>query len=578
MQEFITSIAEKIIRTDIDIYVIHNLRYYLISLLQFLSTHQARLIVLLNTPEQVTAVTKYFNIPITILTDEDFLKGDYTNHFYDYMFFLGQCVPSDWKQYNKHLVIDNQTSHPDESLVISTLPIPIPEITYNAIDYGLNDLNDLFLSMARQAAEMAYITPKSRILLLLPTSVEVESLFNILQKAQLPIPVNTLDWLEDNLQPEIIVATRESALLFASQLNVTYTIDSMLRQAWFLTWTQGRRNQYIRISKEEAKQSNTFGGIIHRMISESYYNLLQPKSSQKLCLWRDWLLRENINSKPIQAEKCWLHLIEPNTSTISPKLKNFLLSEPLGLRPALVLWKWAQDGMALFPMLCLIALIDSYGPPYFQYPLRSPDMEFRDDMYQRLRQKHAEKYFSTFIGDNDLETLLKMWLNLLDFAGGFEDVPRYMQRWALQYSIRADKIAEVYAVIVNLITFFQQEGFTITKGPFEINIFLRQARPYIEDVYADRIVTQTIPGGAIYGSNGNYYLRTGTEYSPVIREYPKQLYALVVQEENSSSQAGSSIHGDIAGESKIREGSKCLLWIGLPKREEQEEIEIVIAA
>ena len=545
----LVQLTEKIIQNEISI--VPHLYYWLLPLLRFFSQYQSRLLVVLATRSQVNVLEKEFQDTIATLkfmTDEDFLL--HPSDFYDYLFFLGECFPDNWPDHAHHIIT---IPHPsiDEENVLSIPPPRLAKVQYNQRSYTLAQRHELLTGMARQAAELAYTNPGIRILLLVSSSTEVDSLFELLRKAQLPLPVNTLTHAGPS--EGIIIGEREASLVMASQLYPTYTFDILVKKRWLPTWSQGRRLRDTFVSKAEADYAKALGGVVHRMITYGFYTGLEDTIVEKVCLWREWLLHDSSVNPPLPIERCWSHLSEGAT-TITPELKQFLLSNNLGIRPALVLWKWYQDELPLFPMISLIALIDSYGPPYFQYPLRTPDYEDRESEYQTLLQRHNIKYFSEFASTTDLAVLLKLWLSLLDFAGGFDDVMKYAENWSLQHSIDLDKVLEVCVSVHEIITYFQNLDRAVIKAPFDINVFLEQACPYFEQVYSDRLLVPTLPGSSIYRHGIQTYLKAGSDYT--MTENPDgPVYALVVHEEKQ----------------------RCILWLSLPQKIEREEVELILS-
>lgn len=545
----LAQIVEKILQSDRDeVFLLPHLDYWLVPLLNIFSRYQARILVLVATRDQVNILDKEFPSSFHVMLDEDFLRQP-GQDYYDYLFFIGECFPNNWRQYTQHLIIGSQ-HHVDEVTFLKEPTLRKPDIRYDARNYTLDQRDDLHKSIARQAAQIAYTSPDSKILLLVATSTSVDALIGILRRAQLPIPVNSLDHASSG--PGIIVAQREAGLLMASRINPTYTFDALIKQRWMPTWTQGRRFDETFVSKEEGDQDLTLSGVVHRMMTRDLYNSLEMRKTSKVCLWRNWLIQNSDKTSPLTIDRCWEHLTSEqqliekstrNSAHVDPQLKDFLLRQPLGLRPALVLWKWAQDELPLFPMISLIAMLDSYGPPYFQYPVRTSEYQDREGEYQTLIRRHSERYFGDFAGKTDLDVLLKIWLSLLDFAGGFNDVPNYVDSWALQYSIDRHKILEAYLVARNLIKYFEDNKKQVQVGPFNIDTFLVEAYDYLEAVYKDRLVKPAYSDGSIYTQGSHNFLRAGPDYT--LAPNPNgPAYALVTSEEGQG---------------------RCLVWIMLPE-------------
>lgn len=551
----LTHVVEKILHSDREeAFLLPQLNYWLVPLLDIFSQYQSRILVLVATRSQVNVLEKEF-ASIHVKLDEDFLRQT-DQDYYDYLFFVGECFPNNWTKYAQHLIIGSPFV--DEYTPFNKLPLRVADVKYDPRNYTLIQRDDLHKSMARQAAQIAYASPDSRVLLLLPTSTGVDALIGILRHAQLPVPVNSLE--HGSSGHGIIVAQRDAGLLMASRLKPTYTFDALIKQRWIPTWTQGRRFDESFVSKEEADQASSLSGVVHRMMTRNLYTTLEASITYKVCLWRDWLIQNSDKrSSPLTIDRCWQHLVTDQelvdrTNVVDAKLKDFLLRQPLGLRPALVLWKWAQDELPLFPMISLIAMLDSYGPPYFEYPIRTSEYQDREGEYQALIRRHGERYFGEFVGKTDLEVLLKIWLSLLDFAGGFDGIPNYVEAWALQYSINRQKILEAYIVARDLIKYFEDNKKDVPKGPFDIDTFLVEAYDYIEAVYSDRLVKPAYLNGSIYTQGARTFVRAGPDYT--LTPNPEgSAYALITSES----------------------GGRCLVWVMLPENIlPADEIEIVV--
>lgn len=545
-------IVEKILQSDRnEAFVLPQLNYWLVPLLNLFSRYQSRILVLVATRSQANILEREFP-EIHVILDEDFLRQP-GQDYYDYLFFVGECFPDYWQRHARQ-IITGLIGNIDEPIFLKGPSFRSADVRYDSRNFTLDQRDDLHKSIARQAAQIAYASPDSKILLLLPTSTGVEAMINILRRAQLPIPVNSLD--HANPGPGIIVAEREAGLLMASRINPTYTFDTLIKQRWLPTWSQGRRFRETFVSKEEANDDLILSGVVHRMMTRDLYNSLESRVTNKVCHWRNWLLQNSEQGLPVTIDKCWSHLgseqqlVSRNASQVNPQLKEFLLRQPLGLRPALLLWKWAQDGLPLFPMISLVTMLDSYGPSYFQYPVRTSEYQDREGEYQTLIRRHSERYFSEFAGNNDLEVLLKIWLSLLDFAGGFDGVPSYVEAWTLQHSMNRDKILEAYQIARDLVKYFEAK-----VGPFDINTFLIEAYDYINAIYADRLVKPVYPGGNIYTQGSQNFLRVGPDYA--LSPNPEgPAYALVTSQESP----------------------RCLIWVMLSQNNvlpEEIQIEVV---
>lgn len=519
---------------------LEDLNSHLIFLVNELMQENNKILILLSNKRQIKLLSPYLSSSVKLALDLD-------RDHYDYLFYLKDCATNLdlLLQYGDKVVLNKKVKNNYNN-----------DVKYHDSFYTLDELDSLYYSLAKQAATLSYLYPHYRILLLVP---EINVVDEQLRRANLKLPIVHLD--QELNGPGIIIAEREDALFLASEINPNYIIDSMIEKNWVSTWTQGRRLRERYISQEEADHVLILGDFLYRMIPEKLYLGLDKVHHSQPCRWRSWIEQEQkTTKKPLLIERCWKHLTSPSRGelrspldkeVITPELNEFLNTTNLGLYPSLVLWKWSQDNLPLFPMLSLIALIDSYGPSYLSYPEATREYTNRLGEYQTLRSAHRKRYFDKFRGDNDLEVLLKMWLDLLDYSGGFDDVLIHLKEWSLKNSMNEKKFLEVYLVIQDLILFFEKNNkdnnTMVIKGPFDISAFLDKARAYIEVVYAQRLIMPLI-GTSIYQRDEQTYNWVGDDYT--LSPQPKgPVYALVVHQSNNT----------------------CLLWLNLPRKEEEEE-------
>jgi hypothetical protein len=493
------------------LFYVPDLAFWLTSLLPRL---KGKVLVLTNSEEQAQVLREDFP-EIQITPVETFYQQDWSEETYDIIFFLGTCLPS---LEISPLIISSTPSG-------QTRPIskePRATIRYDDRYYSLQDRGELLQSMAREAAHLAYTNPDIRILLLTPTSTSAESVQRVLRDAHLPHPEN------------ILVTPREVGLLVANSWQPAYIFDSLITQEWVPTWTQGRRLRDVFVSQTEADVLYSSPGVVHRMITEEAYRRLPLIRKTQECLWRSWLLTAS-GERPLTVERCWSQL-EPVLKE-GEDFKNFLIQQPLGLRPSLVLWKWYQDGHPLFPMICLVALVDSYNATYLDYPQGAP---------LSVRRTYYERYYAPFTGESDLEVLLKIWLSLL--GEDFQELPEKIESWAQEHRFSEEKMTEVYVVIRDLLIYFEElTGRQVKTETFDPKDFLEQATPYWIHAYADRLVTSS--GGSLYRSAGNVFLRPSYEYT--LSEAPiGETYAIVTHQE----------------------AGQCMLWLTVSPEKIEEKI------
>lgn len=518
-----------------------TLESWVITIANFLLDNQFRVMIITATRSQRHFLRKiFYPKDIAIFFGEEPLPSPFPR--VDFLLDLSSCPHRSLLMQERGVSYISKIPTVNTALELPLIYPPSTQVWYSRENYPLTDHYPRMMAIGRQVARLAHISPNNRILILLPGPNEVESMHSLLARVRLPIPViSNLEELKTQGSC-IIIAQRDIAFFLTPQLNPTYTFDSMITRKWVPTLTQGRRLRDIFVSPQEANDTLQLGGIIHRIMTETIF--LQLKETPDLnCVWRQWFVDPSVK-QPSSVEKCWGYL--ESFPEKMEAFRDFLLAANLGLRPALVLWKWYQDNNKLEPMIYLIALIDSYDLNLFQYP--PWQSEYRHDEYLILRRYHRNRYYSQFRGSNDLEVLLKIWHSLLSFAGSLDQIPGKVTAWSLQNAINPDKILEVYQVTRELLTYFQVET---TGFPLDLEDFLEATRPYVESVYADRLLQPSQDG--FYHQGGHSFSRSDQDY--IFTPNPEgAIYGIVVHDTPN----------------------QCLVLVALPQQEvEETQVEII---
>ncbi len=108
----------------------------------------------------------------------------------------------------------------------------------------------------------------------------------------------------------------------------------------------------------------------------------------------------------------------------------FVLNLPFSVRNSLALYYLKQQSLSIFPDLCILAMLDSYGP-YFIYPKRDPGISQQE--YNLVIQEHTERFFKVFIGASDLHTLSNICVTFLNEVGGLQSDT--LKSWARLHSL-----------------------------------------------------------------------------------------------------------------------------------------------
>jgi len=147
-----------------------------------------------------------------------------------------------------------------------------------------------------------------------------------------------------------------------------------------------------------------------------------------------------------------MHMIESDPSGetlgIVTDAGNFVSHVNLGIYNAYMIYlaiaqyKDRADELLLRTVIALAVMLETYGPPPFYVPRRKRGQTAAE--YQIEREVHIERYFSRFMGSNELETLIILYWTMidevyeLDSRGGRQSY----KDWAMENSMNNKKLKE----------------------------------------------------------------------------------------------------------------------------------------
>lgn len=411
---------------------------------------------------------------------------------------------------------------------LSKFPI---EHRYSNKDMDIDDATgNLYLETAKMAVNVHIETQidTGHILIFAPGSAEVENITSHLRTLlSTPIPGKKVDVIQafGALKQEDIAliykttAADERKIVIATNIaemsitidGVGHVIDTMVEKRAETSQSGGFRLTTHYISKDSAKQragrtGRTRPGVCYRMCTlQKYENLEEhrPPEIQRVPIYEivmellDVGLVPETVIKGIDPQRITnvvfllnkLGLVS-NTdgSVVVTDVGHFAPNFPISVRNAAFLWKWIQSGYPIFPGIVVAALIDCYGPSYFWIPRRKTDQTIEE--YNNFLREYKQKYFSKFIGYNDLETSLNMWNNLTSTLGGIHGPQHIIMNWSRDNSINNKKIRELLIIIDQSINSANRLGFNVEIGPFTTEGVINAARPLLLSIYSDMTLIQ----------------------------------------------------------------------------------------
>lgn len=430
------------------------------------------------------------------------------------------------------LVIASATPSP-----MSIFPTPVEynvqlesypiDFTYYPTNIDIDDPSGkLYQETAKYVTKLHKETPidSGHILVFGPGSAEVETMVSSLKQS---INDGTADIIpafsalkqEDialiykdtrNTVRKIVVATNIAEMALTID-GIGHVVDTMTEKRAETAPSGGFRLSLHYISKASATQragrtGRTRPGICHRMCTLEKYNSLEdhrPPEIDRVPIYNLVMELLDVGLPPetiligvnqqriIDALQLLAKLemvVNINGAIAVTDSGHFAPNFPLSVRNAAFLWKWLQSGYPVFPGIVVACLIDCYGPSYFWIPRRNPTQSVSD--YNSAVKEHKEKYFSKYIGYNDLETSINLWSDLTTTFQGIRPKQKEFSNWARTNSLNAKKLKELLQIVEQSINAIKRLGIEVEIGPFTTEGATTAARPLLRSVYADVTLIQ----------------------------------------------------------------------------------------
>ena len=292
---------------------------------------------------------------------------------------------------------------------------------------------------------------------------------------------------------KVVVTTSLGETTFTID-NISVIIDLMVDYKIDHSLTGGLRYVRSNISKYQANSRSHRGGktqpvLSYRMITKDMFNKLPDKSKPEierfpLHITVLDLIENNINPLDIlylpNIDKLvnliyTLGLVTVNNTLT--KLGTYVKNSVFGLRLAVILYKWLDNGYAAYPAIVLLSMIDIFKNPYWEYPLKTKEVLSSD--YTMNLLEHDKRYFSPFEGKSDIHTYGYMW-NIMREEIGDEMTMEDIILWCKNNSINYMNMLEVLTLVEHLLP----EG--SERGIFDTDEALEYMHPIITKVYEDK--------------------------------------------------------------------------------------------
>ena len=339
-------------------------------------------------------------------------------------------------------------------------------IYYNDVDIALGDPS-LVPEMARVIATYHYDLGDGDFLVLVPDDTTASSLEAMLSSIanQRRISIQTQPAIGD--QPLLVV-------------------DSMRAFRTVETTMGGIQDTQVWISKDRADvNARVSSGITHRMCTPGFYQRLVRREIPRIPSLVAYRLLSTItvNQPPevmdailpqwrLQVETPFLDML-----SFSPELQT-------------VLSRWLDAGYPAFPMVSCLSLLERCNPTLL--PLPPAEANQTPGQYQLAVGHHRKSKHMTYAGADHVETLLNIWVDLLDYLlpvsseSGLENFQR-VTSWCRERGIDADNMQSVVRLVVSSLNTLEKLGYRVEHEMFSPSEFMDLAREFFTQVYSDRV-------------------------------------------------------------------------------------------
>lgn len=382
--------------------------------------------------------------------------------------------------------------------------------------------------MATEAINYCDSRQPGSMLVIVPSSAEVELMAIKLKNLEAVLIPVTMDAdfaelahlipLNTNKRKVYLVASDcETAM---SVPDVSIVIDSMRR-------TNGC-GQMTFVNKSEAYRrknytSRTLPGIwvtmanVHKMRNSPKYPRYNGKQVDRVILQ---LLAADISPVDVFGESIIDR--EEIAMQFNDEERAFASHFPIDMRLAVLIYRWAQAQLPLFPVLLAVAVIDQYGTGLLQLPRRNP--KDSNTQHRNKMEEFKAQYYHSYRGNNDVETTMKIILHLMAQTEGFK-LPVNLVDWCRQHGIHHDQLQKMLTMLDRLVGIVPGK---VAFGPFNTGNMMNAFRPMVADIYRSDILTRSHRGYVTLDTKENYSLSDHFGYSNLRANNPNTIVPLIM--------------------------------------------------
>lgn len=439
------------------------------------------------------------------------------------------------------------------TITVPTENYPVSDF-YAERNWTLKDQNQLYIATSNLILGVHTNNPvtSGHILVFTPGKAAVNTIVDRLQGLNNAIifpmtgsmPLEQLKKVHDNYGPEmrkIIVATNvvETSITIN---DVGFVFDTMLEKILEETNSGGQRLTVVYESKDSAQQrrgrtGRTRAGQCYRMCTKEFYDKLElhrpPEISRvpihdiilelsivgltPRLLFTSDLLTSRIENATNLLVRIGAIVRDPARGVNEvTQLGRFTPRLKLGVLNAAFYWHWMlnEDPIKRFPGIVVACIIDCYGPSYFYRPdvKRMGKSEKGGSKEEESEEFYdADIYFERFKGNDDLETMLNVWVAISTEIPSLRPSHTQITKWCVDNSMNSKKIRELLRTVercvlrLNRTKSYTEKPSSNNQYAIKVGPIKRESVPkitevtslYLAIVYSDRLL--------ILGKDGKYY-------------------------------------------------------------------------
>ena len=218
----------------------------------------------------------------------------------------------------------------------------------------------------------------------------------------------------------------------------------------------------------------------------------------------------------LAAEAMELDIINKNEQIVDQRMGRLILYSPLSLKNTASLYYWLKNSAnSVYWGAVIMALIDSYGPSYYRFPLLN-----------RETVDYRRTYFKDFMGNDDVETMINLWKRLSVNTD-------QLDQWIKEHKLRPSTVKRAVKTVEELLDLLDELGYSVEEEPPTISTseLVNSLQLILIKTYADELMELTGKTQPYYrGADGsNYALNQTDSLNQLYLNYPERLLALISQ-------------------------------------------------